>query len=273
MSLAKRKTVTDIINSKSKQNPLVCLTAYTAPFAKRLDEHCDVLLVGDSLGMVLYGMDSTLPVTLEMMMNHGKAVVNASHQACVVVDMPFGTYEASKEKAFESAAYLMKATGCQAVKLEGGMNMASTIRFLTERSIPVMAHIGLCPQSVNIIGGYKCQGNEPSQAELLLKDAQAVADAGAFSVVLECANKNVADDIVKAVNIPVIGIGASPTCDGQILVSEDMLGMTGSKLPRFVKQYADIGSEIDKAVAHYAQEVRSRCFPTNEHCYFNKTDI
>lgn len=268
----KRITITDITQRKS-QEPLVCLTAYTAPFAKRLDPYCDVLLVGDSLGMVLYGMDSTLAVSLEMMVMHGKAVVNASTKACVVVDLPFGSYETSKEQAFESAARVMKETGCSAVKLEGGITIAPTIRFLTERGIPVMAHIGLRPQSVNIVGGYKCQGKDPLQASNLVKDALAVSQSGAFAVVLECTNRKVSDKIISSIPVPVIGIGASPLCDGQIMVSEDMLGITSHRLPKFVKRYADIAAHIDKAVSSYASEVRNHHFPADEHCYNDHISI
>ncbi|MCH2038431.1 MAG: 3-methyl-2-oxobutanoate hydroxymethyltransferase [Rickettsiales bacterium] len=267
MPQIQRNTIIDILDHNTNEQPLVCLTAYTAPFAKLLDPHCDILLVGDSLGMVLYGMDSTLPVTLDMMIMHGKAVVNSSEKALVVVDLPYGSYESTKEQAFESASRVMKETGCNAVKLEGGRTMAPTIRFLTERGIPVMAHIGLCPQNVNMLGGYKCQGTTQVEASHLLHDAQAVAQSGAFAIVLECSSKAVSDKIVKTTHIPVIGIGASPMCDGQILVSEDMLGLSTQQTPKFVKKYEDLATRIDNAVSTYASEVRWREFPSMQHCY------
>lgn len=235
---------------------IVCLTAYSAPMAKLLDPHVDMLLVGDSLGMVVYGMADTMGVNLAMMCNHGKAVVDASSQACVVVDMPFGSYEPSKVVAFRSAARIMKATGCQAVKLEGGEAMAETIAHLTQGGIAVVAHIGLLPQSVRADGGYKYRGKTDEDAKQLLDDAKAVADAGACAVVMECVDDAVANDITAQINIPTIGIGAGNGCDGQVLVSEDLFGLTGQKAPGFVTPYAQLHEQISSAAADFAAKVR-----------------
>ncbi len=242
------------------------LTAYTARQAQLLDAHCDILLVGDSLGQVIYGLDSTLPVTAEMMIAHGAAVVRGSYHSLVVVDMPFGTYEGSKEQAFETASKIMAETGCAAVKLEGGQAMAETIHFLTNRGIPVMGHVGLTPQAVNVLGGYAARGRSQQEHDKIISDGQAVQDAGAFSVVLEGVIEPIAVSMTKALEIPVIGIGASADCDGQVLVTEDMLGMF-ERVPRFVKRYEDIASVIDKTVATYAEEVRKRTFPTKDQTY------
>lgn len=250
--------------------PIVSLTAYTTPMARLLDAHCDFLLVGDSLGMVLYGFESTLPVTLEMMIAHGAAVVRGSARACVVVDLPFGTYGESPEIAYRNAARVMAHTGCAAVKLEGGTEMAPTIAMLTERGIPVMGHIGLKPQSVHAHGGFRAQGRGEDAAQRILHDAHAVQQAGAFAVVLEGTLEPIAQEITRQLAIPVIGIGASPACDGQILVSDDMLGLFSDFTPRFVKRYADLKSQIDKAVATYAQDVQARRFPGPEHCFHEK---
>jgi 3-methyl-2-oxobutanoate hydroxymethyltransferase len=246
--------------------PLVCLTAYTTPIAKLVDRHCDLILVGDSVGMVLHGLPSTVGVTLDMMIMHGKAVQRGVERALLVVDMPFGSYEESPEQAFRNAARLMAETGCGAVKLEGGETMAETIRFLTQRGIPVMAHIGLTPQAVNIFGGYKVQGRGDTAARIE-RDAKAVADAGAFSVVLEKITENLARSITENISIPTIGIGASPACDGQILVIEDVLGMFTDFRPKFVKRYAELGEQADAAIKAYADEVRSRAFPSAEHVF------
>jgi len=262
----KRLTTKDILGQKNKQ-PLVCLTAYTAPFAKIMDKHTDLLLVGDSVGMALYGMSSTLPVTLDMMINHGKAVVNASSHSCVVVDMPFGSYQESPAQAFANAAAIIAQTGCQAIKLEGGTEMAETIRFLVERGIPVMGHIGLMPQRVNAYGGYGFHGKTLAAKNKIMEDAEAVQEAGAFALVIEGVKEEVAQDITKKLPIPVIGIGASPDCDGQILVSEDMLGLFTDFTPKFVKNYENLAQKIDKAVSAYAVDVRSRKFPGKEHCF------
>lgn len=239
---------------------MVCLTAYTYPIAEILDEHVDILLVGDSLGMVLYGMESTLPVTIDMMIQHGKAVVNGSQNALVVVDMPFASYQKNKEVAFENCARVLSETGCSAVKVEGGTEMSETIEFLTKRGIPVMAHIGLLPQSVNSQGGYRTHGKTDSEYKSILEDAKSVEKAGAFSVVLEGVVADLAHEITDKIKIPTIGIGASPACDGQVLVTDDMIGLLESP-PKFVKCYADIRSEIENAVQNFSSDVRNKKFP------------
>jgi 3-methyl-2-oxobutanoate hydroxymethyltransferase len=246
--------------------PLVMLTAYTMRMAQLLDPHCEMLLIGDSLGQVIYGLPSTVPVTMEMMCAHGAAVVRGSWHALVAVDMPFGSYEASPEKAFESAARIMKETGCAAVKLEGGEAMAPTIDFLTHRGIPVIGHVGLTPQAVNVLGGYGARGKSADEARKILADAKAVADAGAFCIVVEGVMEEIAEKVTAAVGVPIIGIGASPKCDGQVLVTEDMLGLF-ERTPRFVKRYADLASEIGEAVGKYAEEVRNRAFPSEDQTY------
>ncbi|GAA3696687.1 3-methyl-2-oxobutanoate hydroxymethyltransferase [Sphingomonas cynarae] len=264
----KRLTVPAIRTRKGGE-PLVMLTAYTVRTAQLLDPHCDMLLVGDSLGQVIYGLPSTVPVTLEMMAAHGAAVVRGSLQALVVIDMPFGSYEASPEKAFESAAWLLKQTGAAAVKLEGGEAMAATVRFLSERGIPVMGHIGLTPQAVNVLGGYGARGRSAAEAEKIAADARTIAAAGAFAIVAEGVMEPIAVAITREVACPVIGIGASAECDGQVLVAEDMLGMF-ERVPRFVKRYDDLGGRISDAAARYAAEVRTRAFPGAEQVYVPK---
>ncbi|EHK54576.1 3-methyl-2-oxobutanoate hydroxymethyltransferase [Allomesorhizobium alhagi] len=254
------------IRSRKGGTPLVCLTAYTTPVARLVDPHCDVVLVGDSVGMVLHGLPSTLGVTLEMMIMHGKAVRRGLEQALMVVDMPFGSYEESPEQAFRNAARVMAETGCAAVKLEGGAAMAETIRFLANRGLPVMAHVGLTPQAVNSFGGYRVQGRG-EDAERIRRDALAVAEAGAFAVVLEKVPEALARGITAEVAIPTIGIGASAACDGQILVVDDMLGLFGDFQPKFVKRYAELGQAAEAAIAAYAQEVRERMFPAAEHVF------
>jgi 3-methyl-2-oxobutanoate hydroxymethyltransferase len=246
--------------------PIVMLTAYTARQAQLLDPHCDMLLVGDSLGQVIYGLPSTVPVTLEMMAAHGAAVVRGSYHSAVIIDMPFGSYEASPRQAFESAARLLKETGAAGVKLEGGVAMAETIAFLSARGIPVCAHVGLTPQAVNALGGYGARGRSDAEAEKILTDARAVAEAGAFAMVVEGVMETLADAITAAVPCPVIGIGASARCDGQVLVTEDMLGMF-ERTPRFVKRYADVATLITDAASAYAAEVRSRAFPEDAQVY------
>jgi 3-methyl-2-oxobutanoate hydroxymethyltransferase len=246
--------------------PLVCLTAYTTPIARLADRHCDIVLVGDSVGMVLHGLPSTLDVTLDMMVMHGKAVRRGLERALMVVDMPFGSYEESPKQAFRNAARLMAETGCSAVKLEGGETMAETIRFLTRRGVPVMAHIGLTPQAVNVFGGYSVQGRGADN-ERIRHDATAVAEAGAFSVVLEKIPEPLARRITGDIAIPTIGIGASPACDGQVLVIDDMLGMFGDFLPKFVKRYAELGKAADAAIDAFARDVRARHFPAREHVF------
>ncbi len=264
----RRKTVPQIRNSKGKQ-PVVCLTAYHAHTARLVDPYVDLLLVGDSLGMVMHGMENTLGVSLELMILHGKAVMRGAEQAVVVVDMPFGTYEESPSVAFRNAARVIHETGCTAIKLEGGRRMAETIRFLSERGIPVMAHIGLTPQSVQTMGGYKTQGRTVEEWADLEADAQAVAEAGAFAVVLEGIAEPLAAKISAQIDIPTIGIGASPECDGQILVLEDMLGLNPTP-PKFVKEFATLGAAIAGAAEAYANEVRNRNFPAKEHTYAMK---
>ncbi len=250
--------------------PLVMLTAYTARQAQLLDSHCDLLLVGDSLGQVIYGLPSTIPVTLEMMANHGAAVVRGSYHSVVVVDMPFGSYEASPQQAFESAAFLLKQTGAAAVKLEGGAAMAETVAFLGSRGIPVMGHVGLTPQAVNVLGGYGARGRSDAEAEKIVSDAIALDQAGAFAIVIEGVVEPIAIAATKAVSCPTIGIGASAQCDGQVLVTEDMLGMF-ERVPRFVKRYEDIAGVIDRTVARYAEEVRARAFPGEDQTYQPKS--
>ena len=265
----KRMTVPSLRGRKKDgktETPIVMLTAYTMRMAQLLDPHCDMLLVGDSLGQVIYGLPSTIPVTLEMMCAHGAAVVRGSWHALVAVDMPFGSYEGSREQAFESAARIMKESGCAAVKLEGGEAMAPTIEYLTHRGIPVIGHVGLTPQAVNILGGYGARGKSDAEARKIRVDALAVAEAGAFCIVVEGVMEEIATDVSKAVPVPIIGIGASADCDGQVLVTEDMLGLF-ERTPRFVKRYADLASEIGEAAAKYAADVRDRSFPTDEQTY------
>jgi len=265
----KRLTVPRIRARKrdgATEKPLVMLTAYTARQAQLLDAHCDLLLVGDSLGQVIYGLPSTVPVTLDMMANHGAAVVRGSYHSVVVIDMPFGSYEGSKEQAFESAAHLLKQTGAAAVKLEGGEAMAETVAFLIQRGIPVMGHVGLTPQAVNVLGGYGARGRSDAEADKIVSDARALDDAGAFAIVIEGVVEPIAIAATQAVSVPTIGIGASARCDGQVLVTEDMLGMF-ERVPRFVKRYEDIAGLIEKTVETYASEVRERSFPTEDQTY------
>ncbi|PTM46978.1 ketopantoate hydroxymethyltransferase [Sphingomonas aerolata] len=261
----KRLTIPAIRRQKG-QVPLVMLTAYTVRNAQLLDPHCDMLLVGDSLGQVIYGLPSTVPVTLEMMAAHGAAVVRGSYHAVVVIDMPFGSYEASPEKAFESAAWLLKQTSAAAVKLEGGTAMAPTVRFLVERGIPVMGHVGLTPQAVNVLGGYGARGRTPEEAAKIVADAKAVAEAGAFALVIEGVVEPIAIEITRAVACPTIGIGASVECDGQVLVAEDMLGLF-DRTAKFVKRFEDLAAKISGAAETYADEVRSRAFPGPDQSY------
>ena len=258
-----RKTIAEIAAQKNSEK-IVVLTAYSAPMAALLDEHVDVILVGDSLGMVLYGMDSTLPVTLATMIVHAKAVMRGSRKALVVVDMPYGTYEDSAAQALENAQRIMEETGAQAVKLEGAFD--EQIAMLVKNNIPVMAHIGLQPQSVEKYGGFKIQGKTDESATQILADAKAVEAAGAFAVVVEGVKREVAEQVTQAVGIITIGIGASVECDGQVLVAEDMLGLT-EKPPKFVKKFANLNAEISKAAKEYAAEVRGGKFPRDENCY------
>jgi 3-methyl-2-oxobutanoate hydroxymethyltransferase len=261
----KRITAPDI-RARKAGRPIVSLTSYHAHTARLLDRHCDFILVGDSLGMVMHGLESTVPVTLEMMILQGQAVMRGTKRALVVVDMPFGSYEASREQAFASAARVMKETGCGAIKLEGGVRMAETIAFLAQRGIPVMGHVGLTPQAINSLGSFRAQGRREEEWGAIEGDATAVAEAGAFAVVLEAMAEPLAARITRSVAIPTIGIGASAACDGQILVLEDMLGLS-PRVPKFVKRYAELGGAIEDAVASYALEVRSRAFPAESNVY------
>jgi 3-methyl-2-oxobutanoate hydroxymethyltransferase len=261
----KRLTAPDI-RARKGSAPIVMLTSYHAHTARILDQYCDAILVGDSLGMVMHGLETTVPVTLDMMVLQGHAVMRGSRRALVVVDLPFGTYEVSREQAFMTAARILKETGCGAIKLEGGHRMAETIRFLVERGVPVMAHVGLMPQSINALGGFRAQGRDLADWAPIAGDARAVAEAGAFAVVLEAIAEPLAAQITREIAIPTIGIGASPACDGQVLVLEDMLGLS-PWVPKFVKRYTSLGPAIETAVASYAAEVRSRRFPGPEHVY------
>ncbi len=261
----KRLTVPRIRQRKGGE-PIVMLTAYTVRMAQLLDPHCDMLLVGDSLAQVIYGLPHTVGVTMEMMALHGAAVVRGSYHAAVIVDMPFGSYEASPEQAFHNAARLLKETGAAAVKVEGGKVLAPTIEFLTQRGIPVMGHVGLTPQAVNILGGYGVRGKSEEEARSIVEDAVAVAQAGAFSIVIEGVLESIAIEITNKVDCPTIGIGASAQCDGQVLVTDDMLGMF-DRVPKFVKRYQDMAGVVSGAVKDYAEEVRSRSFPTEDQTY------
>lgn len=261
----KRVGVPDVRARKGGE-PLVCLTAYDAPTARLLDAHCDVLLVGDSVGMVVHGLPNTIPVTLEMMILHGQAVVRGAARAMVVVDMPFGSYEASPAQAFENAARILRETGAQAVKLESGVYIAETIRFLAERGVPVMAHVGLRPQAALAEGGFKAKGRSDSERDKVLDEARAADAAGAFAIVVEGVAEDLAAQITQAVKAPTIGIGASASCDGQILVTPDMLGLF-DWTPRFVRRYADLKALTEDAVRAYADDVRARRFPGPDEVY------
>lgn len=263
-----RTTAADIQKRKNA-TPIVVLTAYTAPVARILDNHADILLVGDSLGMVVYGMRDTIDVTLDMMVAHGKTVVASSQKSLVVVDMPYGSYEDSKEHALASAKRIIDETGAGAVKLEGGSERTEIIRHLVSCGINVMGHVGLMPQRVREMGGYKYQGRTPEEASKILQDALAIEAAGVFSIVIEATQEDTTRMITGKLNVPTIGIGASPACDGQVLVIDDMLGLT-QRVPSFVKKYADLAGEIEKAAAQYAAEVKSRAFPSSEFCFLGK---
>jgi len=264
----KRLTAPDIRARKGAE-PIVALTSYHAHTARLVDKYCDVILVGDSLGMVMHGLETTVPVTLDMMILQGHAVMRGSKRALVVVDMPFGSYEASKEQAFMNAARVMKETGCGAIKVEGGRRLAETIAFLTERGVPVMGHVGLTPQAINTIGSFRAQGRDEKDWGPIEDDAKAVAGAGAFSIVIEAVAEPLGRRITEQVAVPTIGIGASGACDGQILVLEDMLGLS-PRVPRFVRRYGDIGPAIEAAVAGYAKDVRARVFPGSDNVYSMK---
>ncbi|MEX2647552.1 MAG: 3-methyl-2-oxobutanoate hydroxymethyltransferase [Alphaproteobacteria bacterium] len=260
-----RTTVPEIAARKGGV-PVVCLTAYTTPMAGFLDPHADLLLVGDSLGMVVYGLPDTLGVTLDMMIAHGAAVVRGSRRACVIIDMPFSSYQESPGIAFRNAARVMAETGAAGIKLEGGEVMAPTVRFLVDRGVPVLGHVGLMPQSVRAAGGFHARGRGEDDAARVMADAKAIAGAGAFAIVVEGTVEPVARAVTDAVAVPIIGIGASPACDGQILVTEDLVGLFTEFVPRHVKRYADLGAEIGVAAAAYAKDVRARRFPGSEHC-------
>ena len=261
-----RRLTVPAIQQRKGGDPIVMLTAYTARMAQLLDPHCDMLLVGDSLGQVIYGLPTTIPVTLEMMCAHGAAVVRGSWHAVVAIDMPFGSYEASPAQAFESASRILKETGAAAVKLEGGEAMAETVAFLTARGIPVIGHVGLTPQAVNALGGYRARGRDEAEADKILADAKAVAEAGCFALVLEGVMEEIAAEATRAVSCPTIGIGASSACDGQVLVTEDMLGLF-ERTPRFVKRFDDLAGRIGAAAEAYAADVRARTFPGEEQIY------
>ena len=265
----RRLTAPDIRARKGGE-PIVSLTSYHAHTAHIVDAYCDVILVGDSLGMVMHGLETTIPVTLDMMILQGLAVMRGSKHALVVVDMPFGSYEASREQAFASAARVLKETGCGAIKLEGGRRMAETIAFLVERGVPVMGHVGLTPQAINALGSFRAQGRDESDWAPIEADARAVAESGAFAVVLEAVAEPLARRITAQSAIPTIGIGASAACDGQILVLEDMLGLS-PRVPKFVKRYGELGPGIEAAISAYASDVRSRAFPGPEHVYAMRT--
>ncbi len=264
----KRLSVPDIRARKGKA-PLVCLTAYTAPMAQILDPLCDILLVGDSVGMVVHGLPNTVGVTMEMMILHAQAVMRTARQAFVVVDMPFGSYESGPQEAYANAVHLLKATGAQAVKLESGPHVAESIRFLNERGIPVMGHIGLRPQAVNTEGGFRAKGRTNEERDRVLNEARETDAAGAFAIVIEGVAEDLAAEITRIVDAPTIGIGASATCDGQVLVTDDMLGLF-EWTPKFVRRYADLRHQIGEAAAAYAKDVRSRVFPAQEETYFSK---
>ncbi len=266
--VVKRITVPDITARKGGE-PIVCLTCYDAPTAEIMDAHCDVLLVGDSVGMAVHGLTSTVGVTMEMMILHGQAVMRGAKRALVVIDMPFGSYEAGKEEAYANAVRILKETGAQAVKVESGPEVPATIEYLVKRGVPVMGHVGLLPQSINIDGSFKAKGREEAERVRILESARQTADAGAFSVVIEGVAEGLARDITEAIAKPTIGIGASAACDGQILVTPDMLGMF-DWTPKFVRKFGDLRGEIDRAVAAYAEEVKSRRFPAEVETYFSK---
>ena len=261
-----RRTGVPDIRARKGGEPLVCLTAYDAPMARLLDPHCDVLLVGDSLGMVVHGLDSTIGVTLDMMILHGQAVMRAARQALVVIDLPFGTYEKSPEQAFESASRALAETGAQAVKIESGVYAADTIRFLTERGIPVMGHVGLRPQAALNEGGFKAKGRDDMERTRVFNEAREADAAGAFAIVIEGVAEGLAREITEAVKAPTIGIGASAACDGQILVTQDMLGLF-DWTPKFVRRYAQLSGVVEEAVQAYAADVKSRAFPSDAETY------
>jgi len=266
-----RRITAPEITARKGGEPIVCLTAYTAPMAQLLDPHCDLLLVGDSVGMVLHGLPNTVGVTLDMMIMHGQAVMRGAERALVVVDMPFGSYEGSPEEAFANATRVLKETGAQAVKVEAGPQIASTIAYLVDRGIPVMGHVGLRPQAVNVDGKFRAKGRTTDERQKVLLEAKAADEAGAFAIVIEGVDETLAPEITAAVSAPTIGIGASAQCDGQILVTDDMLGLF-DWTPKFVRRYGDLKGVIDKAVAEYAADVRDRRFPAAAETYALKVN-
>jgi len=266
-----RKTINDI-QAKTGIEKIICLTAYTAPIARLLDSHVDILLVGDSLGMVLYEYENTLPVTLDQMIEHTKAVMKSTSDSCIIMDLPFGTYEESKEQAFSSALRSIKETNCAGIKLEGGSLIEDTVKHITKRGIPVMGHIGLQPQSIILDGGYKIKGRDKFEWKKYIDDAISLENAGAFAIVLEGMAEQLAVEITNSIKIPTIGIGASAKCDGQILVTEDMLGLTNIS-PKFVKEYTNLRLPIEKAIKEYVSDVKLEKFPSNQHTYQMKPTI
>jgi 3-methyl-2-oxobutanoate hydroxymethyltransferase len=263
----KKSITTTHIRAQKKKTPLVGLTAYTASLAKAMDPHVDLILVGDSVAMTIYGKDSTLGVSVETMIRHGEAVARSCRYACVVVDLPFGSYQRSPEQAFDTASRIMNETGCAAIKLEGGQEMAPTVEFLSLRGVPVLGHVGLTPQAINVLGGFRTQGKDDAAAQRLRADTISMENAGAFAVVIEGVVESLAREMTESVSIPTIGIGASPACDGQILVIDDVIGLFTAFKPRFVKRYANVIDVAEAAIAEYAKEVRERQFPTDEHIF------
>lgn len=263
---SERLLAADINTLKNKER-IVCLTAYDTPMARRVDQHCDLVLVGDSLAMVVYGLETTRGVTLDIMIAHGQAVMRGTERACVVVDLPHGTYETSPAQGVASAKRVYDETGCQAVKLEGGEEIAETVRAIVDAGVPVLGHIGLLPQKAESRGGFKIQGKDDEGAKQVMRDAVAIAEAGAFAIVIEGTVEAVARTVTEKTPVPMIGIGASPACDGQILVTQDMVGLFADFTPKFVKQYEDAGALIEKAVRNYAEDVRAGTFPGLEHCF------
>lgn len=256
----------ELLGPKGGQ-PIVGLTAYTAPTARRLDRHVDFILVGDSLAMVLYGMETTRSIDLDTMIRHGRAVARAAENTVVVVDMPFGTYEHNRDRALANARRLLDETGCDAVKMEGGASLAGTVAAAVRRGIPVMGHVGLMPQKVGSAGRFRSKGHSDSARRRILKDAREVAAAGAFAIVVEGVVETVAREIAERTPVPIVGIGASAACDGQILVTEDMTGLFDAFKPKFVKRYAELGGLMEEAVVAYAADVRGRRFPGPEHTF------
>lgn len=265
-SRATRLSVPRLMGYKGQQK-IAALTSYSVPFARLLDDVLDMILIGDSTAMVAYGLPNTLSITADQLAFHAAAVVRSTSHACIIVDMPFGSYQESPAQAFANAARMLATSGADGVKLEGGIAMAETTRFLVDRGIPVLAHVGLMPQYVNTMGGFKAQGLTDESAQRILQDAVAHEQAGAFGVVLEGVAEALGRKITETLAIPTIGIGASPACDGQILVTEDILGLSGDRIPKFAKQFADVGGVIRGAVSQYADDVRSGSFPGLEHCF------